>query len=132
MKKDWTELEPYRVQIPYPSNPGDPYGAFMIPLSVVVVLFVIATDGEGGITDQAWEHVSVHVQTIGLDLAPKKRTPTWEEMCIVKRLFWEPDECVVQYHPPESDYVNISDSVLHLWRPRDPAISIPMPPQICV
>jgi hypothetical protein len=55
-----------------------------------------------------WEHVSV--STHG-------RTPFWEEMCFVKDLFWEPEECVIQFHPPISEYVNHHPNCLHLWRP---------------
>lgn len=54
-----------------------------------------------------WEHVSVSYPN---------RCPTWEEMCRVKNMFWNDDECVVQYHPPKSDYVNNHPYCLHLWR----------------
>lgn len=63
--------------------------------------FMIASDGMG------WEHVSVSLQT---------RCPTWEEMCRVKNLFWDGDDCVVQYHPPKSEYINNHPFCLHLWR----------------
>ena len=46
------------------------------------------------------------------------RCPTWQEMCGVKRRFFEPEDCVVQYHPPESTYVNDHPYCLHLWRRR--------------
>jgi hypothetical protein len=58
-----------------------------------------------------WEHVSVHVVEYSL-----QRTPTWNEMCQVKDIFWGPEECVVQFHPPESEYVRNHPHVLHLWR----------------
>lgn len=80
-------------------------GAFAIPFNGVT-LFTIASD-EGG-----WEHVSVHA-----DGESGKRIPTWGEMCYVKDLFWKADECVMQLHPPKSDYVNNHPCVLHLWRP---------------
>ena len=54
-----------------------------------------------------WEHVSVSYTN---------RTPTWEEMCKVKDMFWNDDECVVQFHPPKSEYVNLHPYCLHLWR----------------
>lgn len=54
-----------------------------------------------------WEHVSVSYPN---------RCPTWEEMCKVKNMFWNEDECVVQYHPPKSEYVNNYPYCLHLWR----------------
>lgn len=55
-----------------------------------------------------WEHVSVSFAN---------RTPTWDEMCKIKDMFWNEDECVVQYHPPKSDYVNVHPYCLHLWKP---------------
>jgi len=54
-----------------------------------------------------WEHVSVSM---------KNRCPTWEEMCAIKDLFWKDSECVVQYHPPKSEYVNNHPFCLHLWK----------------
>jgi hypothetical protein len=54
-----------------------------------------------------WEHVSVSFSN---------RCPTWEEMCEVKRMFWRDDECVVQFHPIESEYVNNYPYCLHMWR----------------
>lgn len=54
-----------------------------------------------------WEHVSVSYSN---------RCPTWEEMCRVKNMFWNDDECVIQYHPPKPDYVNNHPYCLHLWR----------------
>jgi hypothetical protein len=94
-------------------------GAFKIPLDNNVIAFVIASDGEG------WEHVSVHVIEKG-----KPETPTWEEMCEVKDLFWSKEDCVMQLHPPESEYVNNHPHCLHLWRPVNR--SIPAPPAIMV
>ena len=64
-------------------------------------LFVIASDGAG------WEHVSV---------SKKNQTPSWDEMCFVKRYFWDSDDVVVQFHPKESEYVNNHNHCLHLWR----------------
>lgn len=84
-------------------------GAFMIPIltnSEKVHALAIASNAHG------WEHVSVHILE---DNEPQ--TPTWEEMCLIKSIFWDEDDCVVQYHPPKSDYVNCHPNVLHLWRP---------------
>lgn len=57
--------------------------------------------------DGSWEHVSV---------SRRDRCPTWDEMCQVKDLFWDDEDCVVQYHPPKSSYVNLHPFCLHLWR----------------
>lgn len=54
-----------------------------------------------------WEHVSVSFPN---------RCPTWDEMNKVKDMFWHENECVVQYHPPKSEYVNNHKYCLHLWR----------------
>lgn len=68
-----------------------------------------------------WEHVSV---------CPRNRKPDWDEMCKVKDIFWSPDECVVQYHPAESNYVNLMENCLHLWRPIEE--QMPVPPTLYV
>jgi hypothetical protein len=68
-----------------------------------------------------WEHLSV---------STRKRTPAWEEMCWFKDIFWRPDECCVQYHPPGSSYVNNHEHCLHIWRPI--GIEIPTPPRCFV
>lgn len=61
----------------------------------------IASDGGG------WEHLSVSYPD---------RTPSWDDMCLAKRLFWDEEDCVVQFHPPKSAYVNHHPHCLHLWR----------------
>lgn len=70
-----------------------------------------------------WEHVSV---------APYRHsyTPSWEEMCRLKDMFFHEDEVVVQYHPAKSQYVNNMPNCLHLWRPINEAM--PTPPSIMV
>lgn len=96
-------------------------GLFNIPLPHAQQLRVIASDG-GFLGEQVWEHVSVSRQD---------RCPTWEEMCAIKSLFWiDPEDCVVQYHPPRSDYVNCHPFCLHLWRPV--GITLPRPPSLMV
>jgi hypothetical protein len=86
-------------------------GAFAIPTFSGVTLNVIASNGGG------WEHVSVS--------APN-RTPTWEEMCFIKDKFWDPEDCVIQYHPRVSEYVNCHPHCLHMWKPL--SVSVPEPP----
>ncbi len=70
-----------------------------------------------------WEHVSI---------APYKRshTPTWDEMCRVKDMFFLDNEVVIQFHPAKTDYVNNVSNCLHLWRSIDK--EIPTPPSIMV
>lgn len=68
-----------------------------------------------------WDHVSI---------SHRSRIPSWDEMCMVKEIFFDDEECVVQYHPPRSQYVNNHPNVLHLWKPQD--VEMPMPPKIFV
>lgn len=67
---------------------------------------VIWEDDENG-----WEHVSI---------SPKKKTkiPTWNDMCQLKDAFFYEDEEVLQLHPKKSEYVNVKENVLHLWKPK--------------
>lgn len=68
-----------------------------------------------GVSDgSGWEHVSV---TIDGTPASKEVLPTRKEMAFIKSVFWEPEDWVVEFHPPESQYVNNHKGCLHLWRP---------------
>ncbi len=105
----------------YGSPPGDRNGAFEVVCPITTTkLRIIACDGNG---EFPWEHVSV---------STPHRTPNWHEMCWVKEQFWDDEECVIQYHPPKSTYVNNHPHCLHLWRPTNQIMPIPMPPEILV
>ncbi len=79
-------------------------GQFMVKsIKLKNPLLTIASDGAG------WEHVSVSIPG-------RKRCPTWKEMSYIKSLFWDEDDMVVQFHPPESEHVNNHPYCLHLWR----------------
>lgn len=78
-------------------------GAFYVPnLYWHKLLLVIASD------EFEWEHVSASLEN---------RCPNWNEMCYLKDLFWDPEDSVIQIHPPKSKYVNKHPYCLHLWRP---------------
>lgn len=80
-------------------------GCFILPpfkAGSHLSLRVIATDAHD------WEHVSVSLPS---------RCPTWDEMCHVKSLFWDDEDCVMQLHPPRSRWINNHRYCLHLWRP---------------
>lgn len=64
---------------------------------------VIWGRSEGG----QYDHVSI---------APKRRTPTWEEMCKVKDMFFYDEEECYQVFPKKSEYVNLHKYCLHIWR----------------
>ena len=76
-------------------------GAFLIPFQSFS-LQVIASDGMG------WEHVSVSLPN---------RCPNWREMCVIKDVFWDGEDVVMQYHPAKSAYGTLHNNCLHLWRP---------------
>jgi hypothetical protein len=115
----------------FASKEGDQFGVFRIPptrtskTQQTRTLFVIASDGS---IDEhchvGWEHVSVTL--------PKtpNLTPSWMEMCLVKGLFWGKDQVVVQFHPKESEYVNLHPGCLHLFRYKDG--EFPTPPTALV
>lgn len=94
-------------------------GAFLIKSPFAVQrLCVIASDGMG------WEHVSV-------SFGPQAfRCPTWEEMCFVKDLFWDDDDCVIQYHPPKNENISFHNYCLHMWKPI--GVDLPMPQKTMV
>lgn len=114
------------------TQPGDPYGLFIIPgrdargraLQVVAAGdYQRERDGEveGFGESQPWEHVSVTV------VGDKRRPcPSWEEMAIVKDLFWDDHEVVMQLHVPAIQHINNHPGCLHLWRPTH--VDIPLPP----
>lgn len=96
-------------------------GVFFVPY-IGNILRVIASDGQDAPPElPKWEHVSVSLPN---------RCPTWDEMCFIKDMFFEPEEAVMQLHPRQSEYVNCHPHTLHLWRPVD--VAIPEPPAIYV
>jgi len=97
-------LDVFRTSKPLGASPqGANHGTFQVVMRTVT-LFAISS----GLTDDGWEHVSVSVRK-------RNRCPTWEEMCHVKKLFWDEDETVVQFHPGK-EYVNNHPYCLHMWK----------------
>lgn len=91
-------------------------GCFVIPMGGKWNAYVIASNG------QKWEHVSVHIAA----RAGRQQTPTWNQMCKIKDMFWDADDVVIQLHPEKPVGV---DHVLHLWRPApESGLEIPRPP----
>jgi hypothetical protein len=127
MRTDWTHLEPYRLRTGdfFKTNPGDHFGFFIFTRGGRQIR-AMAADGE----ETGWEHVSVSALYRSQAGKITHPTPTWDEMCEIKDHFFEKEECVVQFHPPESEYVNIKENCLHLWR--KVGLDFPRPPQICV
>jgi hypothetical protein len=103
------------------------HGLFIIPVTDRVSFQVVASDGEFA---EGWEHVSVVTRYRNKANKSKTRTPTWDEMCMVKDLFFEQTETVVQFHPEKSEYVNNHPHCLHLWRHE--TMIFPVPPSLLV
>lgn len=110
------ENDPKLTMTEYIMNNSGSTGVFLI-ISNNNKFFVCSTASQG------WDHVSVSKQTKGR----KKKLPTWDEMCMIKEMFFDPEELVVQYHPKKSEYVNFHPGVLHLWRKQGE--EIPRPPK---
>ena len=66
--------------------------------------------------NNGWEHLSVSTQY---------KTPTWDEMCMFKDIFFREDEACVEYHPRKDDYVNLHKHCLHIWKPLKKSLPIP-------
>lgn len=123
MKKDWSQVENYRIRSgDFKSLTGEHFGAFYIesPKSGRAPLRCIVDDGTNP-EFPGWEHVSVSLEN---------RTPSWDEMQFIKTLFWDDEETVLQFHPKKSKYKNQHPYVLHLWR--QVGINHPLPPSILV
>lgn len=110
----------------YASNEGDRFGVFFIPPQALGngkksrPIRVIANDG----AETGWDHVSASLPQ------QSNATPSWSEMCLVKSLFWDAGECVVQFHPAAAEYVNHHNGCLHLWKMHGQ--EFPTPPTILV
>lgn len=112
------DLERWRVHTGEFASPrGATHGAFVVH-STRPSLMVLASDGSdwpfGGLV---WEHVSVSTRV---------RTPTWDEMELVRSWCWRDDELVLQFSVPREQHVNFDEHCLHLWRPI--GVEIPLPP----
>lgn len=109
-------VEKYRIKHGELKTPkGTDFGFFFIPTPFhrKAPLKVICAP-----SDEAWQHVSVSLPD---------RCPTWDEMCLVKNLFWTEDDCVMQYHPSKVDYISNHKFCLHLWKLND-GREFPKPP----
>ena len=84
---------------------GEDYGFGMVVYQKYNASVIWNIDGE-------WEHVSIRPYN-------KRITPSWEDMCRLKDMFFYDHEEVVQFHPPKNEYVNIMENCLHLWRPKN-------------
>jgi hypothetical protein len=106
IKKRFEMLDKYRLKTSdWGTSEGSRYGFFFIPYKMQKPPLKVMSAPFGD--DQEWEHVSVSLPN---------RCPSWEEMSFIKQLFWCKEDTVIQFHPPESEYVNNHPFCLHLWR----------------
>jgi hypothetical protein len=84
----------------------------------LVVIWSVALEDDG----QTWLHVSA---TAGPRRAT--RTPTYDEMAEVKRLFCGDHRPALSVWPRASEHVNLHPHALHVWAPFD-ATTWPLPP----
>ena len=115
--RNLSHLDKYRVPCPFTGFMGDDYnGYFEIKLKTSILTFVVAASNNDG-----WDHVSI---------STRERCPRWNEMQQIKELFFEDDEVVMQLHPEKTEYINLAETCLHLWRPQN--VEIPTPPPALV
>ena len=69
-----------------------------------------------GDNEAGWEHVSVSPKK-KFNKAGLENIPTWNDMCVLKDIFFWPGEEAYQIHPKEKEYVNLQSNCLHLWKP---------------
>lgn len=124
MRSDISHLERFRhtkADKPMATKEGDPFGVFYIENAGTAFIIIFDNGSESG-----WEHASMRVK------APsgQERLANWSEMCWLKGLFWEDEECVAQIHPPKSEYINCHPYVLHLWK--EVGKQFPRPPSLLV
>ena len=55
----------------------------------------------------------------------RERTPSWDEMCELKEIFFSPDETVVQFHARRAKYINYHQHCLHLWKKQGSRYDLP-------
>ena len=99
------ELDQYRT--PHPFWPQtEAAGTFKVYVNGRSFYVAVSVDFDKG---EIWEHISVTPKN-------QKRCPTWDEMAAIKDMFFLPEEECVQFHPKRSEYVNLSEFCLHIWR----------------
>lgn len=111
------DLDDFRVRTQevldmYGSWGDETGGAFMIPHRQTGVTLKVIASAENG-----WDHVSVSIP---------HRTPNWQEMQSIHRIFFRPDETVWEYHVAHDKHISLHPFTLHLWRKHH--FDMPLPP----
>lgn len=114
--RDLLELDQYRLKSQrvmelYGGTGDSKTGAFFIPIGTEIDGYRAKTDLQviAAVAD-GWDHVSVSTEY---------RTPTWEEMMLVHRLFFKENEHSMQFQVSKKLHINNHPYCLHLWRERN-------------
>lgn len=62
-----------------------------------------------GCDEEGMEHASISC----MDMS---HIPGWEELCELKDIVWKDEEECYQVFPKKSQYVNIMENCMHIWR----------------
>lgn len=113
--KNLHSLDAYRVERPhFRQDEHTGYFKVMVGQHSFYVIASIDDCGEDGL----WDHISVTPKN-------QNRCPTWDEMCAIKNMFFEPEEECVEFHPKQSQYINMHKNCLHIWRPITKTLTTP-------
>ena len=114
--RDLYELDHWRLRTQEVLNQFGSFGdgtcgAFLVPYPKTgATLKVVASCGGG------WDHVSVSLPN---------RCPNWFEMSFIKRTFFKPTETAWEYHPADTEHINIMPNALHMWRKQNFVMIMP-------
>lgn len=84
----------------------------------------LGQDETGKPVDFNWDHVMVKLYDMHGN--PLGRCPYNEEMQEVHQLFFKKGENTMQFHPRQSEYINVDSDTLHIWRHAIHGIPEPM------
>ena len=79
----------------------------------------IALDGTytDPVTRKTWKFVFSDDPTFEhLSVSSHNKTPDWDTMCKLKEIFFQDEEECVEFHPKKSEYLNLHEHCLHIWR----------------
>lgn len=66
--------------------------------------------------DQVSDNGKYHVEHASIACFDHSHIPSWEEMCEFKNIIWQDEEECYQIFPKKSQYVNIMQNCMHIWR----------------
>jgi hypothetical protein len=103
-----------------------PNGVFFIPIKrnkfdfhCGFFLQVIASNVKG------WEQIFINVVSHDKKKVIE-RTPTWDEMCMAQKYFWDPEDVCIQIHADESNYKKLNKFALQILKKVGSVYEIPI------